>query len=65
MIKSVVRCQNDLVIVFDENGEQVPEYQGYYSDVRTSILRDSPPDTVFSYFLDTLPRFEDISREEW
>ena len=65
MIKSVIRCPNGMVLVFDEDGEQVPEYQGYYTDVRASILRDTPPDTVFSYFHDTAPRFEDVPREDW
>ena len=65
MITSVVRCSNDVVMVFDEEGEQVPEYQGYYSDVRANILRDTPPGTAFSYFLDAVSGFKDVSREEW
>jgi hypothetical protein len=65
MIKSVVRCSNDLVMVFDEKGEQVPEYQGYYRDVRENILRDTPPDAAFSHFFDTVPGLEDVSREDW
>ena len=28
MIKSVIKTPNNMVIVFDENGEQIPEYQG-------------------------------------
>ena len=65
MIKSVFRCPNDLVIVLDENGEQIPEYQGYYNDVKESILRDTSSDTVFSYFYDTEPRFKIVLREDW
>ncbi len=65
MIKRVVRFPNDVVIVFDENGEQIPEYQGYYSYVKTSILRDAPPDTVFSHLLGTVTGFQDVSRNEW
>jgi len=30
MIKTVIRCQNDMVMVFDKKGEQIPEYQGQY-----------------------------------
>jgi len=33
MIKNVIRWpQKDTVIVFDEHGEQVPEYQGPYDE---------------------------------
>ncbi|MFC2071022.1 hypothetical protein ACFLTB_07655 [Chloroflexota bacterium] len=65
MIKSVVRCPNDMVVVFDEKGEQVPEYQGYYGNVRDCILQDTPPDTIFSYLHDREHEFKDIPREKW
>jgi len=65
MIKNVARCPNDLVMAFDERGEQVPDYQGYYRDVKEIILRDTPPDTVFNHFSDIEPRARDVSREEW
>jgi hypothetical protein len=56
MIKTVVRLRNDMVMVFDAIGEQIPEYQGQYEDVKGKILRDATPATVFKhwfgYFLD-------------
>ena len=30
MMKTVIRLGNDMVIVFDDAGEQMPEYQGQY-----------------------------------
>jgi len=65
MIKTVIRCTNDMVMVFDEKGEQIPEYQGRYEKVRENILEDASPDTVFSYYLDTSPGIRDISMNDW
>jgi len=65
MIKNVIKIQNGEIMVFDEYGEQIPEYQGHCDGVRESILRDAPPDAVFSHWFgdDAEPRI--ISREEW
>jgi len=36
MISEVIRFQgNDMVLVFDEQGEQMVEYQGRYQDARS------------------------------
>jgi hypothetical protein len=48
MIKTVIRLRNNLVVVFDAEGEQIPEYQGQYENVKGKILRDAPPGTVFN-----------------
>lgn len=64
MIKTVIRFQN-MVMVFDNEGEQVPKYQGQYKDVKGSILRDAPPDTVFTRWFNYNSEPETISREEW
>ena len=50
MIKTVIRVRNNMVIVFDAEGEQVPEYQGQYEDVKERILRDAPSGTVFNHW---------------
>jgi len=42
MIKTVIRSRNNMVMVFDNKGEQIPEYQGYYEDVKEKILADAP-----------------------
>jgi hypothetical protein len=65
MIKSVVRCPNNMVVVFDEDDEQVPEYQGKYHEVRGRILRDAPRNTLFGLWFDYETEVRTISREEW
>ena len=47
MINQVIRFQNDMVLVFDENGEQIPEFQGRYQDVRVKILARAPKGAKF------------------
>jgi hypothetical protein len=64
-IKTVIRCSNAMVIVFDKKGEQIPEYQGQYQKVRESILRDAPNDAVFGRFPDCEIELEIIPRQEW
>ncbi len=48
MIKSVIRCLNDMVLVFDEKDEQIPEYQGKYQEVKGRLLKDAPPDAGYT-----------------
>jgi hypothetical protein len=50
MIKTVIRIKNDMVMVFDENGDEMPEYQGYYNDVKDRILADARVDSVFNHW---------------
>ena len=50
MIKTVIRVENNMVMVFDENGEEMPEYQGYYDAVRYRIVADAPADSVFNHW---------------
>jgi hypothetical protein len=65
MIKSVIRCPNDMVLVFDQNEEQISEYQGRYQEVRELILKDAPLDAVFGRWLDYETDVTTVSREEW
>ena len=65
MIKSVIRCPNNMVIVFDEDDEQVPEYQGRYEEVREHVLRDAPPDALFGLWFDYETDIRTVLREEW
>ena len=65
MINNAVRCPSGMVMVFDERGEQVPGYQGWYDEVKADILRDAPPDVIFSHYRNTEPRLKDIPKEEW
>ena len=65
MIQMVICFQNDMVMVFDAAGEQIPEYQGCYEDVRKSILRDAPSDAVFAYWFGNATESHAVSKEEW
>jgi hypothetical protein len=65
VIKTINRLKNDMVMVFDAEGEQVPEYQGQYKDVRESILRDAPLDAVFTYWFGYSDEPVTVFREEW
>ena len=65
MIKTVIRCPNNMVMVFDEKGEQIPEYQGQYEKVKESVLKDAPLDTVFGYLSNSEPELQKVLREEW
>ncbi len=65
MIKTIIRLKNDMVMVFDAEGEQAPEYQGQYEEVKWSILRDAPLDALFTHWLNHSAEPETISREGW
>jgi hypothetical protein len=65
MIRTVIRLKNDMVMVFDEDGEQLPEYQGSYAEVRESILKDAPPDTVFAHWTGQKTKPQTVARTDW
>ena len=48
MIKKVVLWSNGMVMVFDEAGEQMSEYQGPFRTKRKQILEDAPEGTEFN-----------------
>ena len=65
MIEMIIRLRNDAVMVFDANGEEMPEYQGKYEDVRGKILRDAPPDAIFTRWFSKTGRPQIVSKKEW
>lgn len=65
VIKNAIKAQNGMVLVFDDRGEQIPEYQGQYEQVRLRILKDALPTTVFGHALDYETELITVSREEW
>ncbi len=65
MIKTAIRCPNNMVMVFDKRGEQIPEYQGEYEEAKESILKDAPPTAVFGYLSDYEPELREVPKEEW
>jgi hypothetical protein len=46
-ITTVVISQNGMVLVFDQWGEQMPEYQGRFEKVHDKILMNSDNDVEF------------------
>ncbi|MDP2664133.1 MAG: hypothetical protein Q8P08_01725 [bacterium] len=60
-MKTVIRSEKGMVMVLDEQGEQIPEYQGQYEDVKDKVLRNARPTTQFFDDLMVAP----VSREEW
>ena len=65
VIEMIIRLRNDAVMVFDADGEQMPEYQGKYEDVKGNILRDAPPDEVFTRWFNHADRPKFVSKEDW
>ncbi len=65
MIKTVIRFQNNMVMVFDKSGEQIPKYQGQYEEVKQSILKDASVNAVFAHGFSNAGELRKVSREEW
>jgi len=65
VIKTVIRIKNDYVIVFDEDGEQIPGYQGHYNDVKAKILTDAPAGSVFNHWFGSSREPEKVTGETW
>jgi hypothetical protein len=51
--------------VFDERGEQVPEYQGQYHKVKETILKDAPSNAIFGYFPNYETELRVVPRDKW
>ncbi len=65
MIKTVMRFRNNMVMVFDKEGEQIPRYQGQYEEVKESILANALPDTIFALGFTDAGELREVPREEW
>lgn len=65
MINEVIRLRNGDVMVFDENGEEIPWYQGKYEQVRAAILRDAPAQARFFHWFSDSEEPEPVSRDSW
>ena len=65
MIKTVIRFRNNMVMVFDKRGEQIPEYQGQYEKVKAGILASAPPGTVFALGFSDDGELRGVPREMW
>ena len=65
MIKTVIRLRNNMVMVFDFEGEQVPAYQGQYENVREKILRDALSGTIFNHWFGNTLEPKAVTVENW
>ena len=65
MLRTVIRLGNDMVMAFDAEGEQIPEYQGPYKDVKDRIMRDAPLDTIFNHWFGRALEPRTVSWEDW
>ena len=65
MIKTAIRFQSNMVMVFDEKGEQIPQYQERYKEVRGRILEDAPANAVFAHGFTVDGELRTIPREAW
>ena len=65
MIKTVIRAANNMVIVFDENGRQLSEYQGQYEEVKQRILADAPDEAAYVRWFGVSPVSNTVSKVEW
>lgn len=46
-LKRVIRWQNGMVMAFDENGQQIPELQGPFEEVKEKCRAAADADTIF------------------
>lgn len=65
MIKTIIRFRNNMVMAFDRRGEQIPEYQGQYEEVKERILQDAPSDAIFAYGFTDAGELREVSRDDW
>jgi len=65
VIKTIIRMENNEVVVFDENGEQMPEYQGYYAQVKDKILTGASEVSVFNHWFGLSLEPEVVPGEVW
>jgi len=64
-MKVIIRTRDDMVMVFDGSGEQMPGYQGSYHEVREKIIRRAPADAVFAHWYGQAPEPDIVTRETW
>lgn len=64
-INTVMKSQNNMVMVFDAEGEQMPEYQGRYLDVKDRVLKDAPPEASFFNWHGCSEEPVIAAREDW
>lgn len=64
-ITKVYLWDNGAVMVFDENDNQMPDYQGMHGQVADLILCNAPDDTTFFYSTWQSPGKKSLTREQF
>ena len=65
MIKTVIRAANNMVIAFDEQGNQIPGYQGRYEEVKRKIITDTGNEADFINWFGVSPEPDIVSKINW
>ena len=65
MIKTVIRFPNNMVVVFNGRGSQIPKYQGQYEEIKENILEDALPDAIFAHGFTDVGELRKVPKEEW
>ena len=52
-------------MVFDEEGEQLPEYQGRYPEVKEKILTDAPAGAIFNHWFSHSIKPDEVQTKSW
>lgn len=63
-LMTAIRWQNDMVMCFDYDDQQIPELQGKYSEVRRKVLAAADRDTVFRLGVWNVVAYE-TARNSW
>ena len=65
MIQTAIRFKNNMVMVFDKKGEQIPKYQGQYENVKESVTKNAPAEAVFAHGISHDGELQKVTRVEW
>jgi hypothetical protein len=65
MIKTVIRAANNMVIAFDEQGNQMPEYQGRYEDVKSKIMTDFGTEAAYIHWFGISSKPDMVAPVNW
>ena len=65
MIKTVIRANYNMVMVFDKHGRQIPEYQGQYEDVKRKIMVDTQVEARFIHWFGVSPEPDIVDKINW
>ena len=65
MIKTVIRAANNMVFAFDEQGNQMPEFQGRYEEVKRKIEAETGTESAFIQWFGVSPEPDIVSKVNW